>query len=102
MLKSDGRDHAGFFLKGHEHDQVPSHWYPYVLVEDVDTSLDLAKSLGAQVFHGPADVMDLRFAVLGDPQHATFAVISSPNPAADGLFVWDELHATDADGAKRF
>jgi predicted enzyme related to lactoylglutathione lyase len=102
MLKSDGRYHAGFFLKDQDHEQVPSHWYPYVLVDDVDASVEQAKSLGAQLFHGPADVMDLRFGVLGDPQHATFAVISSPNPAAEGLFVWDELHSTDADSAKRF
>ncbi len=102
MLKVGDRYHAGFFLKDHDHEHVPSHWYPFVLVDDVDATVEKATSLGADLFHGPADVQDLRFAVLGDPQHATFAVISSPNPAAEGLFVWDELHVADTDAARRF
>jgi predicted enzyme related to lactoylglutathione lyase len=102
MLKRGDKSHAGFVLKDQDHQQVPSHWYPYVVVDEVDASVDQAKSLGSQLLHGPADVEGgLRFAVLMDPQHATYGVISSPNPAAEGLFVWDELHATDAAAAKQ-
>jgi len=104
MLKKDGRTHAGFFFKDAEHEQVPSHWYPYFEVDDVDAAVEQAKSLGSDVFHGPATVEEagIRLAVLGDPQHATFGVLTSPNPAPSGLFVWDELHAADVEAAKRY
>jgi predicted enzyme related to lactoylglutathione lyase len=103
MLKQGGKTHGGFVLKDSDHQQVPSHWYPYVMVDDVDASVEQAKSLGSQLLHGPADVGDtgIRFAVLMDPQHATYGVISSPNPPAEGLFVWDELHATDTAAGKQ-
>jgi predicted enzyme related to lactoylglutathione lyase len=42
MLKKDGRSHAGFFKK--DHDDVPSHWYPYIEVGDVDATVEQAKS----------------------------------------------------------
>jgi predicted enzyme related to lactoylglutathione lyase len=102
MLKQGDNLHGGFVQKDADHDHVPSHWYPYVMVDDVDASVEKAKSLGSQLLHGPADVPDteLRFAVLMDPQHATYGVISSPNPPAEGVFVWDELHATDTQAAK--
>lgn len=102
MLKKGDKSHAGFVLKDQDHQQVPSHWYPYVVVDEVDASVEQAKSLGSQLLHGPADVEGgLRFAVLMDPQHATYGVISSPNPAAEGLFVWDELHAPDVAAGKQ-
>lgn len=100
MLKKDGRSHAGFFRK--DHDDVPSHWYPYIEVGDVDAAVEQAKSRGSDVYHGPVSMADIRFAVLGDPQRATFGVLSSPNDAPTGLFVWDELHAADVDAAKRY
>jgi predicted enzyme related to lactoylglutathione lyase len=103
MLQQGDRAHGGFVLKDEDHAHVPSHWYPYVLVDDVDVSVDQAKSLGSQLLHGPADVPDsgIRFAVLMDPQHATYGVISSPNPAAEGLFAWDELHAPDVSAGRQ-
>jgi len=101
MLKQGDKLHGGFVLKDKDHDHVPSHWYPYVVVDDVDASAEKAQALGSQLLHGPASVDVIRFAVLMDPQHATYGVISSPNPPAAGLFVWDELHATDAEAAKQ-
>jgi predicted enzyme related to lactoylglutathione lyase len=54
---------------------VPPSWLTYFLVEDVDASVAKAKSLGAELHHGPMDIPNVgRFAVLGDPQHATFAL----------------------------
>jgi predicted enzyme related to lactoylglutathione lyase len=100
MLKKDGRSHAGFFKK--DHDDVPSHWYPYIEVGDVDATVEQAKSRGSDVYHGPISMADIRFAVLGDPQRATFGVLSSPNDAPTGLFVWDELHAADVGAAKSY
>jgi predicted enzyme related to lactoylglutathione lyase len=76
MLKKDGRSHAGFFQK--DHDDVPSHWYPYIEVDDVDATVEKATSLGSDVYHGPVSMAEIRFAVLGDPQHATYGVLTSP------------------------
>jgi uncharacterized protein len=101
MLKKGDKTHGGVVLKDQDHQQVPSHWYPYVTVDDVDASIEKAQSLGSQLLHGPASVEDLRFAVLMDPQHATYGVLSSPNPPAAGLFVWDELHAVDTGTARQ-
>jgi uncharacterized protein len=103
MLKAGEGSHAGFVQKDDATAQVPSHWYPYVQVDDVDASVGTAQELGAQLLHGPADVGDmLRFAVLGDPQHATFGVITGDGDGPGGVFAWDELHATEPDAAASF
>lgn len=101
MLRKDGRTHSGFVKQ--ELEGVPSHWYPYVLVADVDASAEKAKALGAQVYHGPVDVPGtLRFAALGDPQQASFGLMQWGQEPPTGLFVWDELHATDVRAAAGF
>jgi predicted enzyme related to lactoylglutathione lyase len=103
MLKKGEGNHAGFVQKDEATAQVRSHWYPYVHVEDVDDSVAKARELGAQLIHGPAEVGDmLRFAVLGDPQHATFGVMTSDGEGPKGVFAWDELHATEPDAAASF
>lgn len=103
MLKKDGRTHAGFARKDEEHAEVPAHWYPYVRVDDVDGKIEQATGLGAELYMGPADVGDdLRFAVLGDPQHATFGLMSWTEDPPTGVFAWDELYALDVDAAVDF
>lgn len=55
--------------------EAPSHWIPYVAVEDVDATCEQATALGATIHKQPDDIPQMgRFAVLGDPQGATFAV----------------------------
>jgi predicted enzyme related to lactoylglutathione lyase len=55
--------------------QVPPFWLPYFQVSDVDGTASKAKEMGAQVMAGPQDIMDAgRFAVLTDPQGASFAI----------------------------
>ena len=101
MLAKDGRPHAGFVNQ--ELAGIPSHWYPYVAVEDVDRAVDAATAAGAQLYHGPADVSEgLRFAALGDPQGASFGVMRWAEEPPTGVFAWDELHATDPDAAAGF
>jgi len=104
MLKKDGGTHAGFFKKDQEHEHVLAHWYPYVLVDDVDAATETAKARGAEVYTGPADVpaAGMRFTVLGDPQRASFGVMSWSQEPPSGVFAWDELHATDLDAAAGF
>jgi hypothetical protein len=55
---------------------MPSHWQPYFMVDDVDATLAKAQSLGTKEHFGPMDIEHVgRFAVLKDPQGATFAII---------------------------
>lgn len=59
--------------------QAPSHWIPYIAVNDVDASARRAKELGAKVFVEPRDIPDVgRFSVLQDPVGATFALFKGP------------------------
>ncbi len=59
--------------------QAPPHWYPYLATPDVDASTAKAEELGASVYAGPMEIENVgRFAVLGDPMGATFALFQVP------------------------
>src|SRR6187549_247767 len=89
---------------------VPPNWMPYVEAENVDATVAKAKSLGATVIVGPDDIPGTgRFAVLQDPQGATFGVYKSSNrlsgwdgTAVVGRFSWHELMTTDRVAAFAF
>ena len=88
---------------------TPPHWLVYVGTPSVDGTCAQAQGLGAKVVKAPADIPNVgRWAVLTDPQGATFAVFTpgsgSPAPAqpAQGGFSWHELATTDVNGALRF
>lgn len=85
----------------------PPHWMTYVGVPDVDASVRQARGLGAQVHVAPKDIPGAgRFAVLADPQGATFAVYAASEPDAVqpemGGFSWHELATTDYQAAWKF
>lgn len=64
--------------------ELPSHWLVYFGVEDVDGTADQARELGGDVLLGPVDVPGmLRFAVLRDPQGASFGVLRGHEPAEE-------------------
>lgn len=53
----------------------PPHWLSYVRVDDVDATVARARDLGARVDVAGMDIPGVgRFAVLGDPTGATFAL----------------------------
>ena len=89
---------------------TPPNWLIYVGTPSVDATCSQAQGLGAKVLKAPADIPNVgRFAVLLDPQGATFAVFTpgagSPPPGpqpAQGGFSWHELATTDVAGALRF
>jgi uncharacterized protein len=61
----------------------PSAWLPYIKVANVKAATSKAKSLGATIFHGPAQVPGGGWITMGaDPQGAAFAVHSTPAAAA--------------------
>jgi predicted enzyme related to lactoylglutathione lyase len=55
--------------------EVPAHWLVYFGVADTDATVATATELGATVLVPATDIPPGRFAVLVDPDGATFAVI---------------------------
>jgi len=86
------------------------YWLPYIGTPDVDATLQAAQGLGARVLMGATEIPSAgRFAVLADPQGATFAIYGAPSgsqgdsggsPGSD--FSWHELTTSDAVAALRF
>jgi hypothetical protein len=88
-----------------------AHWLPYVGAENVDATAAKAERLGGKVLRGAADVENLgRYAVLADPQGATFGIYRPKNPSGSaaksqpqrGEFAWQELASSDFEAAFRF
>ncbi len=88
---------------------TPPHWLIYVGTPNVDATAEHAQRLGARVVKAATDIPNVgRFAVLADPQGATFALYT-PGPTGGaapapgpGVFSWHELATTDVAGALRF
>jgi predicted enzyme related to lactoylglutathione lyase len=55
--------------------EVPSYWTVYFGVDDVDKSLKKAVDAGGQEMLAPQDFPGGRFAILSDPQGATFGLL---------------------------
>jgi predicted enzyme related to lactoylglutathione lyase len=85
-----------------------AHWIMYVGTPNVDATVTQAQGLGAKVWKAPGDIPNVgRFAVLADPQGATFAVFTpgsgaQPAKPPQGGFSWHELATTDVAAALRF
>ena len=103
MISSGGRSHGGFgkAMEG----APPPHWLSHVRVDRLEDTIEKAKSAGGKLVAGPFEMEDVgRMAIIGDPHGAYIAVYQSGGemPPAEGVFVWDELGTSDADGAQRF
>jgi predicted enzyme related to lactoylglutathione lyase len=90
---------------------TPPHWIVYVASPDVDATVAEAQRLGGKVLKGATDIPNMgRYAVLTDPQGATFAVYSPPGTPPNGAgasggpgeFTWHELATTDYAAAMSF
>jgi predicted enzyme related to lactoylglutathione lyase len=85
-------------------------WLGYVGVDDVDASADRIRLLGGAVLVPPTDVLNFsRFAVVADPQMASFALVTWPRLqnlktelSAQGRVGWHELLASDSEKALAF
>jgi uncharacterized protein len=100
MISSGGSRHGGFSqaMEG----APPPHWLGHVGVEDLDETIAKAKNAGGKLAAGPFDMEDVgRMAILIDPQGAFISAYEGEG-GSEGVFVWDELGTTDADGAQRF
>ena len=89
---------------------APPHWIPYVGSPECDATCERAKELGATALVEPMSIPEVgRFAVLCDPQGATFAIYTPERempegdaPPQPGQFSWHELATTDPDAAWDF
>ena len=83
QFETDGDQIAGAFEMGESIPaQVPSYWMIYFNVDDVDATAKTAADAGGTVTVHPQDYFGGRFAVIRDPQGATFGLFKSSNPAA--------------------
>lgn len=87
------------------------HWIGYVEVDDVDEAVERTKQFGGTVYVPPTNVPDIsRFAIVADPQMATFAMVKGLKPrqeplaglGAPGRVGWHELLAADWEKAFAF
>ncbi len=105
MWTSGGAPFAGIFKLGPEQREqgIPPNWMPYIEAGKVDDTARKVTSLGGTVVVPPADIPGTgRFAVVRDPQGATFGIYKSntASRAWDGTptlgrFSWHELMTTD-------
>lgn len=84
-------------------------WTTYVAVDDVETAAQRVRDAGGTVVGEPADRLGLaRVALCTDPEGAAFGlwepgtIRGAGAVNAPGSWNFSELHAADADGAKRF
>jgi predicted enzyme related to lactoylglutathione lyase len=103
MIASRGQRHGAFAsaMEG----APPPHWLSHIHVEDLDRTIEKAKGAGGRLVAGPFEMGEVgRIGIIGDPQGAYVSAYQpeSEGPAPEGVFVWDELGTTDADGAQRF
>ncbi|HEX8889699.1 MAG TPA: VOC family protein [Pyrinomonadaceae bacterium] len=80
----DGRENGvgGMFQMGTEFGDTPSHWMPYVAVDDVDAKARQVAELGGKVCVPPSDIPNVgRFCIITDPTGATLSLIKL-NPRA--------------------
>jgi len=82
QFETDGDQIAGAFeMGGNVPAQVPSFWLIYFNVDDVDATAQEATSAGGTVTVHPQDYFGGRFAVIRDPQGATFGLFKSSQAA---------------------
>ena len=68
---------GGIYQMGPEFGNAPSHWMPYVAVENVDETARRVEELGGKVCVPPTDIPSTgRFAVINDPTGATISIIT--------------------------
>jgi predicted enzyme related to lactoylglutathione lyase len=98
---------AGAMALGAEKKETPSHWLPYIGAENVDATLANAVRLGAKLVQAAADIEQGRYAVLTDPQGASFGVykpkqVAANHTAQPGDHCWLELATSDLETAFKF
>lgn len=72
---------GGMLAVSPEWGDVPPHWGVYFQVTDCDATVSKVQELGGKALMGPQDITGVgRFAVVSDPQGASFSVIRPSGP----------------------
>jgi predicted enzyme related to lactoylglutathione lyase len=86
-----------------------AQWLPYVQVDNVDTTAQLAAESGATIIAPPNDIQGSgRYAIIRDPQGASFGIFAATVPTTSefkprrGEFSWHELMCDDHTKALAF
>lgn len=74
MAPPGGQGIAGVCHKRGSNADLPSHWIMYIIVEDIDRSIDAVGELGGEVVAGPKSMGDARYCVIRDPAGAVCAL----------------------------
>ena len=90
--------------------EVPSHWLPYLTVNDVDKATETALGLGATQLSAPEDIPEVgRFSIIQDPQGAVVALYKAFGEMGEiefsgtpFRFCWGELSTDDVKASKEF
>jgi predicted enzyme related to lactoylglutathione lyase len=81
---------------------VPAHWLPYISVATLEDARERAEAAGCKALVPAMQVPNGRFAILQDPQGATFCAWQGRGgprelgPQVPGNFCWDQLNTPDA------
>ena len=82
---------------------MPPAWLGYIYTKDIDTSAKALQEAGGAVHRAPDDIPEVgRFAVVADPQGATFMFLQPNGPdqppvpaTTPGHIGWHELYTSD-------
>ncbi len=110
FLKAGERQVAGIMDMLSQAAAAPACWMSYILTSDVDGMAERVKQSGGVVHRPPADIPGVgRFAVVADPQGASFMLFRGDGtpapdlaPGTPGAIGWHELHARDWQAALSF
>jgi uncharacterized protein len=82
IVKKDGKEFGGIWsIPTAQQKQIPPHWLPYILVENIEQSLAKALQNGATVIKPVQKAGDMGlFAVIKDPSGAHLALWQSLKP----------------------
>jgi len=81
IFKNGDRGAGGMYKITPEMGPIPPHWLVYFAVDDCDAMVQKATGLGGRVMKPADDIPGVgRFAILNDPQGATFAIIKLEMP----------------------
>ena len=81
ILSKGGVDRGG--ITSHLPPGASPHWLPFVMVDDVDSTIERARKLGARIPMEPKNLMDIgRLGILEDPTGAILALMK-PRPRAN-------------------
>jgi len=77
VISVGDRQIGGIFQKPKDKAEMPTSWWSYVTVENVDETAKNAQELGGKIMVPPMDIPQVgRFCIIQDPQGAAIATIT--------------------------